>query len=93
MNTSGKTNVQLPTGTYAINPDISLTPKSNLTLDLNNSKFKIDTNGKNGKRLIGRALRSVVDLKALGERTLWVDCDVIQADGGDRKSTRLNSSH
>ena len=52
LNTSGKTNVQLPTGTYAINPDISLTPKSNLTLDLNNSKFKIDTNGKNGSTMI-----------------------------------------
>jgi ribonuclease PH len=36
------------------------------------------------QRLIGRALRSVVDLKALGERTLWLDCDVIQADGGTR---------
>lgn len=36
------------------------------------------------QRLIGRALRSVVDLKALGERTVWVDCDVIQADGGTR---------
>lgn len=52
LNTSGKTNVQLPTGTYAINPDISLTPKSNLTLDLNNSKLKIDTNGKNGSTMI-----------------------------------------
>jgi ribonuclease PH len=36
------------------------------------------------QRLIGRALRSVVDLSALGERTVWVDCDVIQADGGTR---------
>ena len=36
------------------------------------------------QRLIGRALRSVVDLKAIGERTVWVDCDVIQADGGTR---------
>lgn len=36
------------------------------------------------QRLIGRALRSVVDLKALGERTVWIDCDVIQADGGTR---------
>ena len=36
------------------------------------------------QRLIGRALRSVVDLKALGERTIWIDCDVIQADGGTR---------
>lgn len=36
------------------------------------------------QRLVGRALRAVVDLKALGERTLWIDCDVIQADGGTR---------
>ena len=36
------------------------------------------------QRLIGRSLRAVVDLKALGERTVWVDCDVIQADGGTR---------
>jgi ribonuclease PH len=36
------------------------------------------------QRLIGRALRSVTDFEALGERTLWVDCDVLQADGGTR---------
>jgi ribonuclease PH len=36
------------------------------------------------QRLIGRALRSVCDFQALGERTLWLDCDVIQADGGTR---------
>lgn len=36
------------------------------------------------QRLIGRALRSVVDLSALGEKTIWIDCDVIQADGGTR---------
>ena len=36
------------------------------------------------QRLIGRALRSVCDFNALGERTLWLDCDVIQADGGTR---------
>src|SRR5579863_329761 len=36
------------------------------------------------QRMIGRALRGVTDLKALGERTVWVDCDVIQADGGTR---------
>ncbi|HAH96900.1 MAG TPA: ribonuclease PH, partial [Firmicutes bacterium] len=34
------------------------------------------------QRLVGRALRSVVDLSAIGERTIWLDCDVIQADGG-----------
>ena len=39
------------------------------------------------QRLIGRALRSVVDLKALGERTIQIDCDVIQADGGTRTAS------
>jgi ribonuclease PH len=36
------------------------------------------------RRLIGRALRGAVDLKKLGERTIWLDCDVLQADGGTR---------
>jgi ribonuclease PH len=36
------------------------------------------------QRLIGRSLRAVTDLEALGERTLWLDCDVLQADGGTR---------
>ena len=36
------------------------------------------------QRLVGRALRSVCDFEALGERTLWLDCDVLQADGGTR---------
>src|SRR5712692_2387550 len=39
------------------------------------------------QRLIGRALRSVTNLQALGERTIWIDCDVIQADGGTRTAS------
>lgn len=39
------------------------------------------------QRLIGRALRAVTDLEALGERTIWIDCDVIQADGGTRTAS------
>lgn len=39
------------------------------------------------QRLIGRALRSVVHLEAMGERTIWLDCDVIQADGGTRTAS------
>ncbi len=39
------------------------------------------------QRLIGRALRSVVDLESIGERTIWIDCDVIQADGGTRTAS------
>jgi len=39
------------------------------------------------QRLIGRSLRAVVDLSCLGERTLWIDCDVLQADGGTRTAS------
>src|SRR5690349_5772203 len=39
------------------------------------------------QRLIGRSLRAVADLKSLGEKTIWIDCDVIQADGGTRTAS------
>ena len=39
------------------------------------------------QRLVGRALRAVTDLSAMGERTVWIDCDVIQADGGTRTAS------
>ena len=39
------------------------------------------------QRLIGRSLRAVVDFEQLGERTVWLDCDVIQADGGTRTAS------
>jgi ribonuclease PH len=44
------------------------------------------------QRLIGRSLRAVADLSALGERTLWVDCDVLQADGGTRCASITGAS-
>ncbi len=43
------------------------------------------------QRLIGRSLRSVVDLEKLGERTIWIDCDVIQGDGGTRTASITGS--
>ena len=43
------------------------------------------------QRLIGRSLRSVTDIKVLGERTIWIDCDVIQADGGTRTASITGS--
>ena len=43
------------------------------------------------QRLIGRSLRAVVDLELLGERTIWIDCDVIQADGGTRTAAITGS--
>jgi ribonuclease PH len=43
------------------------------------------------QRLIGRSLRAIIDLEALGERTLWIDCDVIRADGGTRTAAITGS--
>src|SRR5438105_7730189 len=43
------------------------------------------------QRLIGRSLRAVTDLERLGERTIWIDCDVIQADGGTRTASLTGS--
>jgi ribonuclease PH len=48
------------------------------------SRGKIDGRTVEIQRLIGRSLRAVVDLQKLGQNTLWVDCDVLQADGGTR---------
>jgi len=51
------------------------------------SRGKLDGRSSEIQRLIGRALRAVVDLKKLGQRTLWIDCDVLQADGGTRTAS------
>lgn len=51
------------------------------------SKGKVSGRTMEIQRLIGRALRAIVDLNAIGERTVWVDCDVIQADGGTRTAS------
>lgn len=48
---------------------------------------RINSRAREIQRLIGRSLRAAVDLEALGERTLYVDCDVIQADGGTRTAS------
>lgn len=55
------------------------------------SRGKVDGRTMEIQRLIGRALRSVVDLKSLGEMTIWIDCDVIQADGGTRTASITGS--
>ncbi|MDB4618539.1 ribonuclease PH, partial [Akkermansiaceae bacterium] len=51
------------------------------------SRGKLDGRSSEIQRLIGRSLRAVVDLKKLGKRTVWVDCDVLQADGGTRTAS------
>jgi ribonuclease PH len=51
------------------------------------TKGKIDGRTVEIQRLIGRSLRAVLDLEKLGEHTLWIDCDVLQADGGTRTAS------
>lgn len=51
------------------------------------NRGKLDGRSSEIQRLIGRSLRAVVDLKGLGQRTLWVDCDVLRADGGTRTAS------
>src|SRR3954468_8943870 len=55
------------------------------------SKGKIDGRSQEIQRLIGRAIRAAVDLEKLGSRTLWIDCDVFQADGGTRTAAITGS--
>lgn len=51
------------------------------------SRGKLDGRSSEIQRLIGRSLRAVVDLQKIGQRTLWIDCDVLQADGGTRTAS------
>ena len=76
------------TGTGWINAEYSMLPRSTQQRKVrDSSKGKVDGRSQEIQRLIGRAIRSVVDLNKLGERTIWVDCDVIQADGGTRTAS------
>ena len=56
------------------------------------TRGKIDGRSTEIQRLIGRSLRAGIDLEALGSRTLWVDCDVLQADGGTRTASITGAS-
>src|SRR5256886_3629812 len=56
------------------------------------SKGRLDGRSTEIQRLIGRSLRAVVDLEKLGARTMWVDCDVLQADGGTRTAAITGAS-
>ena len=56
------------------------------------TRGKLDGRSNEIQRLIGRSLRAVVDLEKLGPRTMWVDCDVLQADGGTRTAAITGAS-
>lgn len=75
-------------GTGWVTAEYGMLPRSTESRKIrDSSKGRIDGRTQEIQRLIGRALRSVVDLKALGEKTVWLDCDVIQADGGTRTAS------
>src|SRR5690349_23932453 len=68
-----------------ITAEYSMLPYSTLQRkqrDIN--KGKIDGRSQEIQRLIGRSLRAAIDLEKVGPRTIWIDCDVLQADGGTR---------
>lgn len=76
-----------------ITAEYSMLPYSTLTRRPRDiTKGKLDGRSTEIQRLIGRALRAAVDLDALGERTLWIDCDVLQADGGTRTAAITGAS-
>ncbi len=75
-----------------ITAEYSMLPYSTLTRKPRDiSKGKIDGRSQEIQRLIGRAMRSAVDLEKLGSRTICVDCDVLQADGGTRTAAITGS--
>src|SRR5215510_816014 len=68
-----------------ITAEYSMLPYSTLQRKArDSSKGKIDGRSQEIQRLIGRSLRAAIDLEKIGPRTIWVDCDVLQADGGTR---------
>lgn len=71
-----------------ITAEYSMLPRATETRNIREaSRGRLSGRTSEIQRLVGRALRSVVDLEALGERTVWLDCDVIQADGGTRTTS------
>jgi ribonuclease PH len=75
-----------------VTAEYSMLPYSTLTRKARDiSKGKIDGRSQEIQRLIGRAMRAVIDLEKAGSRTFWVDCDVLQADGGTRTAAITGS--
>ncbi|MFT3880809.1 MAG: ribonuclease PH [Gemmatales bacterium] len=71
-------------GTGWLTAEYNMLPGSTMGRKQRDRSGKVDGRSVEIQRLIGRSLRSVVDLSKLGERTLWIDCEVLQADGGTR---------
>lgn len=79
------------TGKGWVTAEYSMIPRATLTRSQRDSQGRINGRSQEIQRLIGRSLRAIVDLGALGERQITVDCDVIQADGGTRTASITGS--
>lgn len=78
----------VPEGTGWVTAEYSMLPRANRERSRRDvSKLKLSPRSAEIQRLIGRSLRAAVDLAALGERTITVDCDVLQGDGGTRTAS------
>ena len=75
------------TGQGWVTAEYSMLPGSTATRKKRDRNGKTDGRSVEIQRLIGRSLRSVVDMKKLGERTIWINCNVIQADGGTQTAS------
>ena len=72
-------------GTGWVTAEYGMLPRSSQRrIEREAAKGKLSGRTQEIQRLVGRSLRTIVDLAAFGERTIWIDCDVIQADGGTR---------
>lgn len=80
------------TGKGWVTAEYSMLPRSaQVRIIRDSSRGKVSGRSHEIQRLIGRSLRAVVNLEALHERTIWIDCDVIQADGGTRTAAVTGS--
>jgi ribonuclease PH len=75
------------TGKGWLTAEYGMLPGSTSTRKARDRGGRVDGRTVEIQRLIGRSLRAVVDLERLGERTLWIDCDVLEADGGTRTAS------
>ena len=80
------------TGKGWLTAEYSMLPGSTSPRKARDRGGKVDGRSVEIQRLIGRSLRTVVDLDKLGERTLWIDCDVLEADGGTRTAASTGPS-
>ena len=83
-----RTPPHVPAGEGWVTAEYSMLPRANRERSRRDiSKLKLSPRSAEIQRLVGRALRAAVDMKKLGERTITIDCDVLQGDGGTRTAS------